>query len=355
MDGPWVDIDLSSLKANYRMIDAATPSAAMAAVVKCNGYGLGADQIATTLARDEGCNAFFVAYPQEGMNLRKTLAHVTPAPEIFVFNGPSAETMALFSDYALTPVLNTLAQAEIWTAAKRGVPAAVHVDTGMNRFGVAPDELNAIATLSDLNVSVFMSHLACGSAPDHEMNRRQLGAFHQLAGLFPSARKSLSASAGALMDPSFHFDLIRPGIALYGGSPFSEPVPRLPPVASLRAPIVQVRDASAGETVGYDASHKLVRDSRLATIALGYGDGYPRTASNRGHIFVGGALAPVVGKISMDLTIVDVTGVQAPLRPGDHAEIFGANRPIHDAANECGTISYELLTNLGGRVDRRYL
>jgi len=351
--GPWVDIDLSALCANYSMIRDQAPIAETAAVVKCDAYGLGLETIARTLADQQQCRSFFVAYPEEGAALRGFLK--SSDPDIYVFNGPLPQTMALFETARLTPVLNSLEQAEKWAARQPSVPAAVHIDTGMNRLGAPLDEADAIAALSGLKVCLAMSHLACSSDPAHPKNSEQRQRFIEAATKFPDARLSLSASGGALMGKEYHFDLLRVGTALYGGSPFDVDEPRLEPVAYLRAPVVQLRTVLPGETVGYGASHIVNRPTRLATVALGYGDGFPRAGSGRAEAFLGGGRAPVAGRISMDLTTLDVTNAKNPVKTEDIATFYGEGVTLFDAASACGTIPYELLTGLGGRVDRRYL
>ena len=354
-EGPWVDIDLGALCANYRLVRKAAPKAEIAAVVKCDGYGLGAAPVAQALAQREACRTFFVAYAGEGAALRAALSDLAPDAAIYVFNGPSQAGMGIFKEAALIPVLNSAAQAALWAGARPGAPAALHVETGMNRLGAPLEALDAIAATDGLNISLVMSHLACSSEPAHPQNPAQRARFIEAAERFPQARRSLAASGGALMDDGYHFDLVRLGVALYGGSPFDEEEPRLNPAAALKAPIIQLRETAPGEAVGYGATFATERPSLLATVALGYGDGFPRAGSNRAAALVGGARAPIAGRVSMDLITLDVTDLPAPPRIGDPAEFFGPGLPIHEAAGACNTISYELLTGLGGRVDRRYL
>lgn len=324
-------------------------------MVKCDGYGLGAAPIARALASREDCRAFFVAYPHEGAAVRAALEDLAPDATIYVFNGPAPETIGLFKEAALTPVLNSARQAALWAEARPDAPAALHIDTGMNRLGAPLAEIDAIAALGGLNIALVMSHLACSSAPAHPKNPVQRDLFIEAATRFPKAQRSLSASGGALMDESYHFDLVRPGVALYGASPFDADEPRLHPVAALTARIIQIREAAAGETVGYGATCTLERPSIIATVSLGYGDGFPRAGSNRAAALVGGARARIAGRVSMDLITLDATDLPAMPRIGDTALFFGPGLPIHETATACDTISYELLTGLGGRVDRRYL
>lgn len=359
---PLLEIDLRALCENYRGLAAACPAAEAAAVVKCDAYGLGAATIARALAAKEGCRSFFVAYSEEGAALRRALG---AGAEIFVFNGPFTEFLGAYREHSLTPVLNTLDQARLWASEMAGAPAAVHVDTGMNRLGAPPQDVGPLSAIAGLNVSVVMSHLACASDPSHPMNARQLAAFREAAAKFPGARKSLSSSGAALIGRDFGFDLLRLGVGLYGVNPHDAGVSAVKPVATLTAPVIQLREIGAGETVGYGASFVARRATTLAAVSLGYGDGYPRAGSNRGKAALGGAACPIAGRVSMDLIVLDAT--DAPRRPkvGDRAEFFGPALSIDEAAAACGTISYELLTAIGGlarpieglgaRVRRRYV
>lgn len=352
---PFVEIDLDAVCANYRTLKTAAPGAEIAAVVKCDAYGLGAGPIARVLAEREHCRTFFVAYPHEGAALRKALEKAAPGAKIYVFNGPTADTVGAFDAFALIPVLNSREQARLWATLQPGVPAALHVDTGMNRLGAPMDDVSDISAMRGLKLSLVISHLACGSEPGHEMNARQHAVFEKLSAQFPGAGRSLSASAGAFKGPAYHYDLIRAGVALYGVGPFDRPDPRLRPVATLFAPVVQLRDVKAGEAAGYGATHVFRKDARLATVALGYGDGYPRALSNRGSAFLGGGPCPIVGRVSMDLTILDISNAPQAIEIGDKAEFFGPRLAIEHAAEAAGAIAYELLTGLGGRLHRRYL
>lgn len=352
---PAVDVDLDALCGNFRTLAAAAPSAEPAAVVKCDGYGLGAVPVARALALRENCRTFFVAYPQEGAALRAGLADIAPQAAIYVFNGPRGIDLEVFAQHRLTPVLNSLDQARLWTDAFPGAAACLHIDTGMNRLGAPYTELQAIAALKGLALDLVMSHLACSSDPGHEKNARQRDAFEKAAALFPGVRRSLAASSGALLPSAYHFDVARLGIGMYGGNPLDAPPTRVGPVATLTAPVVQIRDAAAGETVGYAATHAFDGPRRLAVVQLGYGDGFPRIGGGRAAAWLGGALCPVVGRISMDYMALDVTDAPQPPPVGARAEMFGRNRPIDAAAAACLTLPYELLTGLGARVHRRYL
>lgn len=348
---PTVEIDLDALRANFRLLKSVASGAECAPVVKCDGYGLGAAEIARALAREAG-RTFFVTYMEEGDALRRALEYAAPDAAIYVFNGLSARAPADYSERGLVPVLNSLSEARLWAAAGRGA-AALHIDTGMNRLGADMAEVDAIASLAGLEIDLVLSHLACASDPDHPMNERQRLRFESAASRFPNARRSLSASGGALMDARYHYDVIRPGIALYGASPFDRPVKDLRPVARLTAPIIQIRDIKAGDAIGYGSTFSASHAMRIATIAIGYGDGFIRAGGARGSAVIGGARRPILGRISMDLAVLDASGA-GDVRIGDRAELFGPAHAIEDAARDAGTIAYELLTDLGPRVARIY-
>lgn len=350
--GPWADIDLSALCANYAMIRNEASAAEIAGVVKCDSYGLGMAPIARALSERERCKTFFVVYPEEGAALRETLQNADAT--IYVFNGAHDETIPLFERYRLTPALNSLAEAELWKARMGGAPAGVHIDTGMSRRGAPLSEAAGIAALG-LNITMVMSHLACASEPEHPKNKMQRAMFSEAATHFPGAQLSLSASGGALMGKEYHFDLVRAGIALYGGTPFDTDDERIKPVVALRAPIVQLRKLEAGETVGYGATFTANAATMIATAALGYGDGFPRAGANRAFAVINGERAPLVGRVSMDYVTLDVTAFKNPPKLYDIAEFFGPNLPVYEACQNCDRVAYDMFTGLGGRVDRRYL
>ncbi len=353
--GPWAEIDLAALCKNFTMLREAAPNAETAAVVKSNAYGLGLAPVAGALAERENCRTFFVAYPEEGAELRETLSRTAPDATIYVFNGPLPQTLGLFDEAALTPVINSVEQARDWLSHKANAPCALHFDTGMNRLGAPACDLEKLSGLPGLNVSLFMSHLACGSDPLHKKNVEQRDAFARAAKQFPNAQYSLAASAGVLMDASYHFDLTRPGVALYGGSPFDQDDARIKPVVTLNAPIVQLRTIDAGESVGYGATFVAKRRTRIAVAAIGYADGVPVAGSGKIEAALNGVRAPIAGRVSMDLICLDVTDLKDPPQLGATAAFFGDGVSLFEAAQACGTIPYELLTGLGGRVDRRYV
>jgi alanine racemase len=369
--GGVLTVDLSALIENYRELARLSAPATTAAVVKADAYGLGVLQIVPALS-EAGCTRFFVALPHEGIAVRR----VAPDAEIFVFSGPlSTETGAVFRGYRLIPVLNSLRDVAIWEAegwdGVAQLPAALHVDTGMNRLGLTPAEaahfLEDNALTRAVRIVLLMSHLACADEPEHPLNRRQLDAFQKVRALFPGIESSLANSAGVLLGGGFLCDLTRPGIALYGGAPSLGAPNPMRPVVTAKAHVLQVRRAKAGETVGYGAAVWLRRDSLIVVAAVGYADGYHRAGSGAGVPlrkaelqgaagFIGGRRVPILGRISMDLTAFDVTELgEDAVRAGDLIELFGPNIPLDEAARAAGTISYELLTSLGRRYHRIYV
>ncbi len=336
-------IDLNAIAANWRAL-AGLSRGQTGAVVKANAYGCGAAEVATRLARD-GARQFFVATAEEGATLRKALG---PGPEINIFSGHMAGDSALIGDHALTPMLNSPAQAARHRAALPDHPYGVQLDSGMNRLGMeAPEWAATRAELEAGPLSLVMSHLACADEPDHPLNAAQLRAFVQMTqGV--SAPRSLSATGGILLGPEYHFDLTRPGVGLYGGAPFGA----AQPVVALSLPVVQLRDVAPGETVGYAASFTARRPTRIATVSAGYADGLIRYMSGKAQLFAGAVACPLAGRVSMDLLTVDVTDLtEVP----DHLDILCAHQGVDDLAGVAGTIGYEILTSLGRRYGRRYL
>lgn len=347
-------VDLDALARNFRrMRDAAAPSEC-AAVVKADAYGLGLAPVAARLAL-EGCKHFFVATIDEGRELRRLLADAT----IYVLEGVPSGAAAVLHAARLVPVLNSLDQIACWADAGGG-PAVLHVDTGMSRLGLAEAEVRRLADepkrLAGIDVEYVMTHLACADSPAHALNDAQLLAFERLRRMLPPAPTSIGASAGIFLDRRHRGDLVRAGIGLYGGNPFSDRECPVEPVVTLRARIVQIRDVASVGTVGYGATHAVRPPCRLAVCAVGYADGYPRAVGNRCHASFKGVRVPVVGRVSMDLTCVDVSAVPADaIRPGDYIDLIGGAVTLDEVASAADTIGYEILTRLGSRLERRYI
>lgn len=366
--GGRLTIDLRALAENYRRLARRAAPARVAGVVKANAYGLGAEAVAPVLWR-EGCRTFFVAMPQEGIALRRIL----PDADIFVLSGLNGRAaVEAHVEHRLTPVVNSREEMIDWVehTGPMLLPCALHVDTGMNRLGLGTAEaldLGAMGAFEDaVNPVLVMSHLACGDEPDHPLNRRQLESFRQVAAAFSGVESSLANSPGIFLGHDYAFDVVRPGIALYGGNPTPGRENPTLPVVTAEARIVQVRKAAAGEAVSYGAAGTLHRDTLLAVASVGYADGFHRAGSGAGvplrgaahegaHGFLHGCRVPVVGRVTMDLTVFDVTDIADDAKVGDWIELFGRNLPIDEAAATAGTISYELLTSLGRRYHRTHV
>jgi len=358
--GAVLTIDLDAIAANYRLLAERAPGAVVAGVMKADAYGLGMAQVAPTLAR-AGCRVFFTAHVEEGMRLRG----IVPAEStIYVLHGPPPGTAADFIAHGLVPVLNGPGQVREWSAAcahaGRRLAAAVQVDSGMSRMGLSPADLAALGDprdwLAAFEPVLLMSHLACADVPDHPMNTRQRHRFDAIRAAFPPLPASLANSSAVFLGPDFRHDLVRPGAALYGINPQPGHENPLRQAVSLDARIVQVRTVEAGDAVGYGARYVADGTRRIATIAVGYADGWLRALSGRGSAFIDGVRVPIAGTVSMDSITLDVTGIpDARLQPGMTVELLGAHQQVDTVAAEAGTIGYEVLTRLGARFERRYV
>jgi len=360
--GALLTVDLDAIAANYRKLSGYLgPSTECGAVVKADAYGLGLAPVSRALWA-AGCRCFFVALIQEGLRLRELL----PDAAIHVFNGVGADTAAETAAAGLIPVLNHPGQLEAWTeeARARGttLPAMLHVDTGMTRLGLSAVEVEALAGapehVAGLTLDTVMSHLACADEPDNPLNGEQLvrfeAALKTLAPLRP-LRASLANSSGVFLGPPFHFDLARPGAALYGINPGTPDTCPMTQAIKLQGKILQTRTIDTPSTVGYGATHRAEPGQRIATISVGYADGFLRSLSNSASAFIGGVRVPVIGRVSMDLITIDVTAVPAEnTHPGALVDLIGPEHTANDLAREAGTIGYEILSALGQRFERHY-
>lgn len=350
-------VSLSKIAANFRFVESRLSGARMGCVVKADAYGLGLAAIAPLL-HGLGCRDFFVAGAEEGVALRRLAADA----RIYVLNGPWAEPLGEFARYDLIPVLNDLGQIALWASFVRDnwpLPAAIHIDTGMSRLGLPPEEVETLANeperLNGVTLACIVSHLACADEPGNPINARQLADFRAARARLPASPASLANSAGVFLGPEYHFDMVRAGGALYGLAPMESAPNPLAQVLRLEAPILQVRDVDSPMTVGYGAGFRVARRGRIATIPVGYADGYLRSLSNRGSAFLGGIRVPVVGRVSMDLITLDVSDVPAALaHPGALVELIGEHHTVDDLAGEAGTIGHDILTGFGPRILRRY-
>ncbi len=351
-------VDLSALKTNFLLLNEMTGDARLAAVVKADGYGLGAARLAPPLV-EAGCDLFFVARAHEGAALRDAGI----SQDIFILDGLAVAEPEQLHRYNLTPCLNRLAEIERWGAYAQAqgikLSAAVHFDTGISRLAMPLAEFETMAgdpsCLNGIDVAFWMSHLACADAPSHPQNAKQLNRFKAALARLPAAKACLANSGGIFLGKDYHFDVCRTGIALFGCRPGKLKSERLSAVVLAEARVLQVRDIPAGTTVGYGATWEAKRPSRIATMGLGYADGYPRHLGGLADVGFKGQRAPIIGRISMDLLMADLTDLPPDLvSAGDWAEIMGETVRAEELAAMAGTIPYEMLTSLGRRYRRQY-
>lgn len=367
--GGRLTINLYALVDNWRYLAKQAHPAECAAVVKANAYGCGIEPAVEALSA-AGCKTFFVALPEEGMRVKKT----APASRCFVLNGLFEEAAPYYRDAGLTPILGSVPELQVWARHARlmgtPLPCAIHMDSGMNRLGLSLEELTRSVgeteLMQHLDVQLFMTHYACADDVGHPKTELQRERFKQGAALLPGVALSAANSGANLQQDGHGFDLVRAGIALYGGEALNDVANPMQQVVKLEGRIVQIRHSSAGEGVGYGGAETLKRDSRIAYISIGYADGYLRAASNMGvpmravapaaKAAFGKAVIKGVGRISMDLSGFDVTDIpEDKIAAGDWIELFGDTIHIDDVARAAGTIGYELLTGLGNRYSRHYV
>ncbi len=354
--GSTLTVDLGAIAANWRLLAEESRRAECAAVVKADAYGLGLAAVAPALRR-AGCKTFFVAHVFEGQQLRA----LAPDATIYVLNGLMPRTAPLFVKARLRPVLGSLPEIEDWIGAtgRTRSPCALQLDSGMNRLGLISEQVQSAVRLSmRLDVALVMSHFVWSGRVEHrDRVERQLELFDQARRSWPDVPASMANSSGIFYGAEAQHDLVRPGYALYGGNPTPNAPNPMRPVATFEAKVIQVHEVAAGESVGYDAHWIAPSPRRLATLSVGYADGIPCTAIGtnaepRGQASVDGALCPFVGRVSMDLIVIDVT--EAPtVERGDTVEILGQDIGIDDLARRSGAIGYEILTRLAPRSHRR--
>lgn len=346
-----LDIDLAAVAANIRSLQArVSPQCNITGVVKADAYGIGMDQVAGVHLAC-GTRRFFVATLDEAIRLR---ALVGVGPDIAVLGGLFHGAEGEYTRHNLMPVLNSLHDVARWSS---GAPAMLHIDTGMRRLGLDTGEVERLrddpALTQGLNIRAVISHFACADEPGHPLTARQAALFASILPLFPRAEKSISNSAGIFVSRDYDYDFVRPGMAVYGLNPVPGRHNPMHPVVTLRARVLQIRQAQQGETVGYGATHRCDTNQRVATIGLGYADGFLRAFSSRGHVFSQGQSLPIIGRVSMDLVTVDAS-TMPQLQAGDWVEVLGPHQDADSLAAQGGTIGYEILTGLGARYARTY-
>jgi alanine racemase len=350
-------VDLDAVVSNWRLLAGMAGRAECAAVVKADAYGLGAAQVSAALEA-AGCRTYFVAHSREGFELRRTLR---PNSRVFVLNGAPAGMERQLADAALTPVVNTLGDLAVWrscaAATGKRLAVALQLDSGMARLGLAPEDIEMIAAdeslLHGLSIELVMSHLACADEEGHPANEAQRLKFERLRARLPGAPASLANSSGTFLGKGFHFDVLRPGAALYGINPTPWTSNPMRQTVGLRARVIQTRKVRAGTAVGYGHRAMVDRETTLATISLGYADGWPRNAG--AAAFYRGQPVPFVGRVSMDSIVLDMTGCTNLPLEGDFVDLLCSGQNVDDIACAAGTIGYEILSRLGRRFHRNYV
>lgn len=349
-------VDLDAIAANYARLQREAHGREVAGVLKADAYGLGAASVAPVLWR-AGCRSFFTAKLGEALALRAIL----PEAVIYVLEGVAAAEIADFAAADLRPVLNQPGELELWAGAARRagykLRAALQLETGMCRMGFAAADLDAIRKdwLDAIELALVLSHLACADEAAHPQNRQQLERFAAMAARLPAAPKSLANSAGIFLGADFVADLARPGAALYGINPTPGHANPMRPVVRLTAPVLRVLRLDAPGTVGYGASHPVAAGARIATIGIGYADGLPRAAGGGAKASIQGRTVPIIGRVSMDLTTLDVSEFdENAVGIGTAVELMGPAFDLDAVAAASGTIGYEILTRLGLRFSRVY-
>ncbi|MGI9321677.1 MAG: alanine racemase [Thiogranum sp.] len=354
-----ITVNLDALEANYRYCRDQLQPASCAAVVKADAYGLGINRIAPALWH-AGCRQFFTATFREGITLRALL----PDADVFVLEGVTEVSLDAFCEHRLVPVLISPAHSALWSGQARmhgrPLPAIIHIDTGMTRLGFGEPELFELLQGSDdlewLDTRYVMTHYACADDSGVDITRRQLEQFDKLRKLLPPAPTSVGNSAGGLLGKPYSGDMARIGIALFGGNPYLDEMPPLETVLRVQSRVLQLRQIGPGTTVGYGATHTVDSNTMIATVGTGYADGYPWSLGNRGVASVGGHRVPVVGRVSMDLITLDVTGVPADLvQPGRMVDLIGPDISLEEVAERAGTVNYEILTRLSERARRKFV
>ena len=354
-------IDCAALRANYRRLKQETgPNVNVGAVVKANAYGLGAVPIVQELIH-ENCTHFFVANLEEALALRKDYPDIT----ILIFNGFFEDAANLYTEHNLIPVIGSFMEIKEYKKlakqTERKLPAYLNFNTRMNRLGLGSVEtrelLDNMDMLDGIDIQCVMSHMACADIKDHPMNDTQYEVFTKIAQHFPNAQKSLCNSSSIFRNTNYHFDIARPGMALYGLNPTPEAQNPMQPVISLKAPIIRTRIVYKGAYTGYGATHQFDEDTPLATVATGYADGLPWSSSNQAHLYWQNIPCPIRGRVSMDMVTIDLSAIPETKRPkpGDYLEIIGPNQSPADLAKQANSFDYEILTSLGSRYERHYI
>ncbi|WP_025898541.1 alanine racemase [Sneathiella glossodoripedis] len=363
LSGGYLTVDLTAIQKNYQILKAEVESSECAAVIKADAYGLGASEVGNALYRAD-CRKFFVALPEEGISLRKSLPIDA---EIFILGGLFIDCEDLYIKERLTPVLNSLDEIRIWSelAHDHGpLPALIHLETGICRLGLMAEDIEELKAnphwLDGIEVQYLMSHLASADIPASEQNAEQLDELHKLIANLPEGLQhlpvSFANSSGIFLGKEYHFNLVRPGVALFGANPTPGKANPMNPVVQWQGKILQLHNVDSQKPVGYGATYRTGQKSRIATVAIGYADGYFRNLGNKAYCTINNKRVPVVGRVSMDMITVDVTSLEEEdCKRGDLVTLVGDDITLDEVAKQAGTIAYEILTSIGRRCYRRYL
>ena len=362
--GAVLTVDLNVLAENYNYLKSRlNKDTSCSAVVKSDAYGLGLEPIVSRLS-DEGCNKFFVALLDEAIAARAALKKKDKNADIYLLNGAPKKSEKDLDHYGIVPILNSISEIRRWSfhAKQTGKlhEGIINIDTGMSRLGLDTGELDTFAhnpqLAEGIDITHVMSHLACGDNRMNIKNEQQRLLFDKYRLLFGPTKSSLANSAGIFLGNEFHYDLVRPGAAIYGIQPITNESNKIKQVINLNGKVIQNCTVDANATVGYGATYRTTRRSRLATISVGYGDGYFRSLGNRAYGYIGTTKVPVVGRVSMDLITFDVTDIaEKESCPGAMIELIGPHYTVDKLATDAGTIGYEVLTSLGSRYSRNYV
>lgn len=346
-----LSISLSAIQNNYRYLQSFCGDAQCATVVKADAYGLGVDHVAPALYA-AGARQFFVALMEEGVTLRGLIADDA---EIFVLNGLLPDESQTMLEYNLYPVLNNMGSIAQWMRDTSKAACAIQLDTGLNRLGLSADEWDNLDK-SGLDIRLVLSHLACADTPEHVLNTVQKNRFAESVSRAPHIPASLAASDGIFCGKDFHFDLVRPGAALYGINPIPNRENPMQPVITVQAPVLAIREVEQDGTIGYAATRHVTQGQRLAAISIGYADGFFRSLSNQSHVFFQNHALPVMGRVSMDIIMIDISALpENTLHIGDYVDVIGDKQNADILGQNAGTIGYEVLTALGSRFTRLYV
>ena len=360
-DNAILEIDLKALSLNFKELKKKlNKNIECAATVKANAYGIGDKAVVKSLTKN-GCKSFFVAHLSEAIRLREYSKTI----KVYCYHGINIKNYNEFLKFNVVPIANNLQQILMINSLNKknsfNKPIAIHFDTGMSRLGLDANEtawlINNKNKISSIKIELIMSHLACADQPKNSMNEKQLKKFITIKKEFKKSKASLANSAGILLNKKYHFDLVRPGIALYGGNPFLNKKVKLNNVVSLKAKIIQIRKIQKGDTVGYGATFKAKKDMLIGTIAIGYADGISRKFSNNMNVFFGNKPLKVLGRISMDLITIDMSPISEIkfTKKTVYVDLVNKSNNINDISKNINTISYEILTSLGSRYKIKYI